>query len=448
MSRVGSAACDALARVRAVLPVDPATLSDGQLVGFAEDLAALHRHLDALDLAVAGEVAARSADGAADSLARKLGFKTVAGAIQGITKTSGKEAAKLVAQATELKRLPVVEQAVLDGRIGRESASAITGELQKAAGKDLARADAGELAAVESELVELAVTAGADEVKARAAQKAAALELAAIEDQARTAMAERYFHIGPTVDGQARVSGLLPAGHAAVARSLFDAYVNPKGKRTVSFTPAEEQTPEDARTAGQKRADLFRDICAAQARSAEAPDMGGDHPTVWVSTTLAELEAGVGTAFYAGTPGPVSVQEAEQAACAGGIQTVIFTPEGDLLRLGREVRAFTRRQRRAIAVRDGGTCLIPGCDVPAQWCEVHHVVAFADGGATDVGNGVNLCWFHHHDIDAGPWHIRMIDDLPEVRYAAMGRDTGWRPAGNRAASRPKAEAPPGAPPPG
>ncbi|GAA4164474.1 HNH endonuclease signature motif containing protein [Gryllotalpicola daejeonensis] len=456
MSKVGSAACGALARLAGALPVDPAALTDGQLVRLAEDLAAVRRHLDAVELAVAGEVQHRSDPEAPDSLARRLGFKTAAGALQGITKSSGKEAQKLVAQATELKKLPTVEAAVLDGRIGREAAAAITGELQKAAGKDLGRADAAELSLVEAELVELATTAGADEVKAKAAEKAALLDVRVVEDQAAKAMAERFFWISPTVDGVAKVSGLLPAGHAAVIRGVLDAFVNPKGKKTVTFTPSDELTPgdgrapADGRTRGQVNADLLRDVFAAQAPSAEVPEMGGDHPTVWISTTVKELQSGEGLAFYAGTPEPVPVAEAEQAACAGGIQTVIFDEDGQVLRLGRSVRGFTRRQRRAIALRDGGTCLIPGCTVPAQWCEVHHVISFKDGGNTDLDNGVLLCWFHHHEIDTGPWRIRIITGTPETRYAHGGRVIDWTPAGNGTAAKlnQHAGAPPGAAPPG
>jgi hypothetical protein len=169
---------------------------------------------------------------------------------------------------------------------------------------------------------------------------------------------------------------------------------------------------------------------------------------VWISTTAAELHSGSGLAFYAGTPEPVPVQEAQQAACAGGIQTVVFGTDGDVLNLGLEVRGFTKRQRRAIALRDGGTCIIPGCHVPAQWCEVHHVTPYQDGGPTNVCNGVLVCFFHHHEIDTGPWSIRMRNGIPEVRYAHGGTDTGWRPAGNGAAAKIKAGAPPGGAPPG
>jgi hypothetical protein len=438
MSSVGFAAGGVLARLSAALPVDPCALSDGQLIGFVQTLAEARRQLEALELAAAGALEERSGADAPDSLARRMGFKTAAAAIQSVTGSSGKEAGRLVTDAKALAKVPAVEAAVLDGRIGREAASAIAGQL----GKLGPEADQTQVLQIQDELVNLATTAGVDEVKQRTSEKVAALSVRVVADQAKKAMAERFFWIGPVIDGSAKLRGSLPAGYVAVVNGVLDAFVNPKGK--VAFTdPDEPEQPKDERTTGQKKADVLRDICAAQARAANTPEMGGDHPTVWLSTTVAELESGEGLAFYAGSSEPVPVAEAEQAACAGGIQTVIFDERGDVLRLGREVRGFTKRQRRAIALRDGGTCLIPGCTIPAQWCEAHHVVPYRDGGDTDVCNGVLLCWFHHHEIDSGPWQIRMTAGTPEIRYAWDGRTDHWKPVGDGAAAKLKAKAPPG-----
>ena len=87
---------------------------------------------------------------------------------------------------------------------------------------------------------------------------------------------------------------------------------------------------------------------------------------------------------------------------------------GRIRSLGTEERVFNRRQRRAIALRDGG-CLIPGCGVPAAWCEIHHVFEHARGGPTHTDNGVLLCWFHHRFLDRNGWEIRMNHGVPEVR---------------------------------
>ncbi|WP_209704438.1 HNH endonuclease signature motif containing protein [Leucobacter exalbidus] len=45
---------------------------------------------------------------------------------------------------------------------------------------------------------------------------------------------------------------------------------------------------------------------------------------------------------------------------------------------------------------------------------MHHVTEWANGGPTSTDNGVLVCWYHHRNLDANDWHIRMIDGLPEV----------------------------------
>ncbi|MFC4244899.1 hypothetical protein ACFOYW_16110 [Gryllotalpicola reticulitermitis] len=59
----------------------------------------------------------------------------------------------------------------------------------------------------------------------------------------------------------------------------------------------------------------------------------------------------------------------------------------------------------------------------------------------NADNGVNLCWFHHREIDTGPWQIRMRNGLPEVRYAFGNDRRDWAAAGNGAAARIRAAAP-------
>ena len=78
---------------------------------------------------------------------------------------------------------------------------------------------------------------------------------------------------------------------------------------------------------------------------------------------------------------PLGMAAALHDGCAGVIQRVTLGDDGRILRLGTEERVFNRHQRRAIALRDGG-CIIPGCGVPAGWCEIHHVLEHVNGGPT------------------------------------------------------------------
>jgi hypothetical protein len=73
--------------------------------------------------------------------------------------------------------------------------------------------------------------------------------------------------------------------------------------------------------------------------------------------------------------------------------------------------------------------LIPGCQVPAIWCEIHHVTEAARGGPTHTDNGVLLCWHHHRTLDTNGWQIRINNGIPEVR-APHWREPylRWRPA--------------------
>lgn len=57
-------------------------------------------------------------------------------------------------------------------------------------------------------------------------------------------------------------------------------------------------------------------------------------------------------------------------------------------------RLFTGATRRAIEVRDGW-CTHPYCSLPADRCQVDHIVAHVDGGLTTQGNGQLLCAYHN-----------------------------------------------------
>ena len=75
------------------------------------------------------------------------------------------------------------------------------------------------------------------------------------------------------------------------------------------------------------------------------------------------------------------------------------------LAVGRTQRTATPAQRRALAVRDRG-CVIPGCQIPAEACQTHHLQEWAAGGDTSVSNMALLCWSHHRQVDLRMWTIQ------------------------------------------
>lgn len=106
--------------------------------------------------------------------------------------------------------------------------------------------------------------------------------------------------------------------------------------------------------------------------------------------------------------GPVPARTANLLACDGTLIRQVVRHDGAVLDQGRARRLFTQTQRRALITRDRG-CAFPGCDIPAGWCEAHHITPWSEGGATDLANGVLLCRRHHVVIHQGRWRIDAAD---------------------------------------
>ncbi|WP_246861770.1 HNH endonuclease signature motif containing protein [Nocardioides sp. SYSU D00065] len=62
--------------------------------------------------------------------------------------------------------------------------------------------------------------------------------------------------------------------------------------------------------------------------------------------------------------------------------------------MGRQVRLFTKHQRIALGLRDGG-CTAEGCGTSASGCHAHHEDPWSRRGRTDLANGRLLCPRHH-----------------------------------------------------
>ena len=197
----------------------------------------------------------------------------------------------------------------------------------------------------------------------------------------------------------------------------------------------------DRRTGGEKRADILRCIFESAARDPQTPTMGGAAPTVMVHINAVDLEQSRGVGWIDGVDAPVSFRRVQELICAGGYQQVLLGENGNVLYLGNTLRCFNPKQRAAIAARDEG-CIIPGCSIPARWCEVHHVIPWQQNGPTNIDNGTLLCWYHHHTIDTAGWKIRMVNGRPQILGPLLWDPTQtWRPAHTHRANTPSAEPP-------
>ncbi len=73
---------------------------------------------------------------------------------------------------------------------------------------------------------------------------------------------------------------------------------------------------------------------------------------------------------------------------------IIVDNDGVPVSAGQARRTIPPPLRRALDLRDRH-CTHPGCDIPARWCDAHHIVHWAQGGRTELANLRLLCRLHH-----------------------------------------------------
>lgn len=226
-----------------------------------------------------------------------------------------------------------------------------------------------------------------------------------------------------TGDGTHRLSGRLPDLHAAMFRAALDACAAPRrnaacrtgtptgdGTSPVFDVDGDHTTTEiGLLTRGQRYGRAFCEILE-HLPVEQLPSHGVANATVVITMTRQELIAGLGDATL-DTGDALTGGDARRLACNASLIPAVLDGPSRLLDLGMARRLFDRNQRLALALRDKG-CIWPGCDRPPNWCEAHHLTPWAQGGATDLNNGVLLCGFHHRLLhqDSAGWHIRLTPD--------------------------------------
>jgi len=123
--------------------------------------------------------------------------------------------------------------------------------------------------------------------------------------------------------------------------------------------------------------------------------------------------------------GPVCFDTVSRLLCDARGAWMTMNDRREVLDVGRESRTPTAAQRRAVVGRDRH-CRYPGCRAPAEWCDVHHIVEWNDGGPTDLVNLVLLCRRHHGAVHEGRKRLIRHRDgtfsvTPGLRIRKRGR---------------------------
>jgi hypothetical protein len=125
------------------------------------------------------------------------------------------------------------------------------------------------------------------------------------------------------------------------------------------------------------------------------PVHGGDSTTLIVAVSLEDLREELATAEL-GPADKLTAGEVRRLACTASIIPAVLGGKSEVLDLGRSSRLFRPAQRKAMILRDR-ECRAEGCTITAAWCEAHHWGRpWAEGGRTDLKDGVLLCSWHHH----------------------------------------------------
>lgn len=231
-----------------------------------------------------------------------------------------------------------------------------------------------------------------------------------IRDKEDDAHRGRDLTLTPNAGG---AGGTLRARLDAVAYAMLSAYLSaataPRVQPDSSAEadpaqgPAGETAAGDTRTYGQRRHDALAEAIRQILHAGGLPCSGGVKPRIIVTIPYDCLRDRTGAGRTAdGTQ--LSPSLTRLLADDAEIIPVWLSPTGEPLDVGRAHRLYAGRIRTALEIRDRG-CAWPGCDRPPSWCQSHHILGWIDGGRTDLGNGVLLCLFHHHEIDRGYWTV-------------------------------------------
>lgn len=247
------------------------------------------------------------------------------------------------------------------------------------------------------------------------------------EEIARKAAAAdegRHAHFSRTFDGHVVFSGGLDAvhgtevlsAHRRIERELF-AVDWKRAKDVHGDATRVEHLP---RTAAQRRADAM--VVMARRSEAARPNASARRPLVSVLVDFETLHGRV-CELEDGTH--ISIDQALELVRRADIERAVWQ-SADRVAVSEKARLFSGAERRAVELRDR-YCTADGCEVPAEFTEVDHIVRYEDGGPTRQDNGWLRCPDDHEGRRASgaerhlPWeHIEdQWDDLEPVEFDGL-----------------------------
>lgn len=400
---------------RALAEADSAHLTDAELLGAIERAGDLRRLADAAGATLTAELDARSGVGNEASLARRMGARSSAALVVERARVDASTAAAWLAVGEAVSPrvsilgevLPnkheAVASALREGAVDAVTARSIISTVEHCS------ADALEATEVGAAIVDVARAIPPRDA-ARLCREVLARWLPENADEReRVLRARRSLRIVQTAEGMTRITIDADPESAGYLVTALDARTSLQRRPRFVDVDAPGE-PDDSRPLDQRRLDALVDI-AREALAHDDGQVAGAAVTMLVTVPLETLQSRVGTASIAGIDEPIGPRTARRLAAAADIIPVVLAGESEPLDLGVTQRLFSPAQRRAMAIRDGG-CAWPGCDAPPGRTQAAHIRPWWAGGATDLDNGVLLCWSHHYLFDHDGWTLEWRDGVP------------------------------------
>ena len=277
-----------------------------------------------------------------------------------------------------------LREAVMSGTVGVGNATVCVREMDRLE----PRLQPEAVSSVWSALLDLAAAFGPREIRAvrprLLAEYGAEGELQADQDLAarRAALSQPHDQGDGTFDYVLRLD--------VEGKTVLEAALGPLA------APRPADGIPDLRGSDRRRADALVELTRRAVSCPEGtPQLAKAQLFLTVDIDDLRNEVKAGTTIGGADAGTVlAPQTIRRIACDAGLLPTVMAGPGQVLDLGTTTRCFTSAQTKALWLRDH-TCRIPGCGMPAQWCEAHHLVHWGDGGRTDLDNGVLLCGYHH-----------------------------------------------------
>lgn len=213
-------------------------------------------------------------------------------------------------------------------------------------------------------------------------------EAAALADE--EARADATMSLTMTDDGEGRCHGrfTVPSHIGKALRRHLLALANPARHSEDELTDDQGEWKPMSRRLGEAFVEYVERYPVDH-----SPMTAGVNPTIVVTISLTDLLAEKATALL-DDGSRMSAAQARRLACEASIIPVVLGSASQPLDLGRAVRLFTKPQRIALGLRDGG-CTAIGCETSASGCHAHHDTPWSRLGLTDLANGRLLCPRHH-----------------------------------------------------